>query len=173
MMRTLVLNAGFEPMHMISWQRAICLVLTEKAEMVSGHTQTIRTVTKEFTMPSVIRLKRYVQLYQRMRTIRCSRKNIFSRDQHTCQYCDIKVAGKEATVDHVIPRSKGGGSTWNNLVTACRRCNIKKGSKKPEQVGLKLKKKPRKPGFSELIRMQSGVSHEKWDDFLDLFSSKE
>lgn len=172
-MQTLVLNAGFEPMDMISWQRAICLILTEKAEMVSGHSETIRTVTKEFTMPSVIRLKRYVQLYQRMRTIRCSRKNIFSRDHHVCQYCEIKVVGNDATVDHVVPRSKGGGSTWDNLVTACRRCNIKKGSKKPEQVGLKLKKKPRKPGFAELIRMQFGVSNDNLGAFLEIFETSE
>ena len=171
-MRTLVLNAGFEPMHMICWQRAICLVLTEKAEMVSGYSKKIRTVSREYTLPSVIRLRRYVQIYQRMRTIRCSRKNIFSRDNFRCQYCNIKVKGIDATVDHVIPRSKGGASSWNNLVTACRKCNIKKGSKKPEQVGLKLRSKPKRPGFSEIIRMQSGVEHHAWKDFLEIFDQQ-
>ena len=169
-MRTLVLNSGFEPMQLISWQRAICLILAEKAEMVSGYGQKIRTVTKEFTLPSVIRLKRYVHVYNRIKTVRCSRKNILARDHHTCQYCRIKVNGYEATIDHIIPRSKGGASTWENLVTACKKCNIKKGSKTPEQVGLKLRKEPRKPRFTELIRMQSESSSKAWNAFLDLMN---
>ena len=122
-MRTLVLNSGFEPMLLISWERAICLVLSEKAEVISAYNEYIRTVSRSFPLPSVIKLNAYVKLVRRFGVVRCTRRNIMLRDRHECQYCGVKCNPSLATIDHVIPRAQGGLTTWENVVVSCPSCN--------------------------------------------------
>jgi len=124
----LVLNSSYEPINFTSWKRAVVLLLKEKAQVLSGR---------------VIRLLNYVRLpISKIVNITPSRSMIYKRDNDTCQYCGAK---SKLTIDHVIPRSKGGQDTWENLVVACSKCNTKKGSLLLEQTGMKLARKPRAP----------------------------
>lgn len=165
-MKTLILNAGFEPLQLVSWQRALCLVLSEKAEVVSSYHRVIRSVSHEFQLPSVIRLVTYVRRISRFEVIRCTRKNVLQRDQYQCQYCGVICSKQNATIDHVTPKSKGGKTTWENSVTACMRCNLKKGSKSLEQLSLKLLRQPRKPRMSEFLRASRQELKSDWLPYL-------
>ena len=124
----LVLNSSYEPINFTSWKRAVVLLLKEKAQFLSGR---------------VIRLLNYVKLpLSKIMNITPSRSMIYKRDNNTCQYCGSK---SKLTIDHVLPRSKGGKDTWENLVVACSSCNTKKSDKLLEQTGMKLVRKPRAP----------------------------
>lgn len=149
-MRTLVLNAGYEPLHTVSWQRAICMIFTCKAEVVEEYNKLIRSVSSQFNLPKVIRLTKYVSFFRHSGLAKCNRKNILLRDQYTCQYCGVSINGKDATIDHIIPRSKGGKSDFLNLVACCQKCNNKKGNKLLGQTKMKLLKKPKTPRVCEL-----------------------
>lgn len=143
-METLVLNATWQPVARITWQRAITLLFRGKVEIVEEYEdKTIRSVTFEVKMPSVVRFVRMVK--RRKPVIRFSRENVFARDQGECQYCHRKVTRPEATYDHVLPRSQGGGTHWENIVIACVPCNQKKGGRTPDQARMKLAKAPVKP----------------------------
>lgn len=149
-MRTLVLNAGFEPLHTISWQRAICLIFTAKAEVVEEYTKIIRSVSTAVNLPKVIRLTKYVRMFHNYGIAKCTRKNLLLRDNHECQYCGTKVSSAEATLDHIVPKSKGGKNDFLNLVVCCQKCNHKKGNKLLSQTKMKLRKRPKIPLISEL-----------------------
>jgi len=164
--KTLILNAGYEPLQLVSWQRALCLVLSEKAEVVSSYQRVIRSVSSEFKLPSVIRLLAYVRRITRFDIVRCSRKNVLYRDQYQCQYCGILCAKTVATIDHIIPKSKGGKTTWENAVTSCTRCNIRKGNKSLAQVNMQLIRAPRKPRMNEVVHALSNELKDDWVPFL-------
>jgi len=165
--RTLVLNAGYEPIQLVTWQRAICLVMTAKAEVISEYADIVRTVTKVYPMPSVVKLKRYMRTTLRgMNLIRCTRKNIFIRDRHECQYCGVRCKAEEITIDHVIPKARGGRTVWDNVVTACYECNRRKGHHAPEQVGLKLRRAPKKPGWRDMLDSGHNQFVADWIPFL-------
>lgn len=149
-MRTLVLNAGYEPLHTVSWQRAICLIFTSKAEIVEEYHSLIRSVSRVINLPKIIRLTTYVHVFRNSGYAKCTRKNVLQRDNHECQYCGISLTSKTATLDHIVPRSKGGSTDFLNLVTCCQRCNNKKGSKYLSQTKMKLRKRPKIPLISEL-----------------------
>jgi 5-methylcytosine-specific restriction endonuclease McrA len=149
-MRTLVLNASFEPLHVVSWERAICLIFASKAEVVAEYHSLVRSVSKSIKLPKVIRLFSYVDKIKQFGLAKCTRRNVFARDQYLCQYCGIKVNLRCATLDHVIPRSKGGTSDFLNLVTCCETCNRLKGARDPKQAGMKLLKKPFVPRILDL-----------------------
>ncbi|MBI5815005.1 MAG: HNH endonuclease [Nitrospinae bacterium] len=142
--RTLVLNSAFEPLQFTAGRRALKLVMLGKAEALESDGFYLRTVTATFRLPTVVRLFRYVRRPQRL-GVSFSKKNVLRRDSHTCQYCGF--TGKDLTIDHVIPRCGGGASTWENVVTACRRCNLRKGNKTLAEAGLELRRKPHKPLF--------------------------
>lgn len=143
-MDTLVLSAAYEPVQRISWQRAITLVFSGKVEVVEEYDdRTIRSVTFEIRMPSVVRFVRMLRV--RRRKPRFTRDNLLSRDGHRCQYCARGVTRAEATYDHVIPKAQGGRTSWENVVIACVRCNQKKGGRTPEQAGMVLLTKPHRP----------------------------
>jgi 5-methylcytosine-specific restriction endonuclease McrA len=143
-METLVLNASWQPVTRIPWQRAITLLFLGKVEVVEEYEdKTIRSVTFEVKMPSVVRFLR--MLKRRKPVIRFSRENVFARDHGQCQYCGKKVTRPEATYDHVLPRSQGGGTHWDNIVIACVPCNQRKGGRTPDQARMKLKVVPVKP----------------------------
>lgn len=116
----------------------------DKVEVLEFHRATVRSPSKSFQLPAVIRLKAYIRPYLSL-TVRLSRQNIFLRDNHICQYCWQKFSEKKLTVDHVIPLSKGGRHEWTNVVTACSACNNKKGDKTLEKANMKLLNHPEKP----------------------------
>ena len=137
---TLLLNSSFEPLKVISWQRAITLLFAGKVEVVEEYSREIHSVTFSLKLPSVLRLLKYVRV-KKNRIIRFSRANIYARDHHRCQYCGNVRRSDELTFDHVIPVSRGGGKSWDNIVTACIECNRKKGGKTPRQARMGLVKK--------------------------------
>ena len=167
-MRTLVLNSGFEPLHLVSWQKAICLVLIGKAEVVAEYDEFINTVSDTFALPSIVRLKRYVRVVQHITRVRCTRRNILMRDGYKCQYCGINLTQKTGTVDHIRPRSKGGLMEWKNVVASCGTCNRKKGSRMLKQIGLKLLSEPRRPTWFEILKCGKEPVVSEWLDFLGL-----
>lgn len=166
-MRTLILNAGYEPLQLVSWQKAICLVLTSKAEVIAEYGQVVRTVSSIYPLPSVVRLKRYARVVRRLSLARCTRKNVFLRDKFQCQYCGAQCRAGSITIDHVIPKSKGGMTSWENVVAACQDCNRRKGSRTPEAVGLQLRRKPRRPGWKDLIEDGNRDMVADWLPYLD------
>ena len=134
----LVLNQSYEPLSVCSARRALLLVMRGRAQIVERLEGFVRSVSHHYAVPSVVRLDRYVNVPRRR--IVLSKTNILKRDHYKCQYCENKT--KDLTVDHVIPRSKGGPSTWENLVCACFNCNNKKGDYLLSQIGMKLKSAP-------------------------------
>jgi 5-methylcytosine-specific restriction endonuclease McrA len=165
-MRTLILNAGYEPMQLVSWQRAICLVMSDKAEIVAEYGRSIRTVAKLFPMPSVVRLKTYLRTNRQFAIIRCSRKNIILRDGSRCQYCGVVCKTGKITIDHVIPRAKGGRTSWENVVAACQSCNHRKGDRLAEHTGMVLLRKPRRPVWHDLLDYTDQQATSAWMPFL-------
>jgi 5-methylcytosine-specific restriction endonuclease McrA len=143
-METLVLNATYEPVARVPWQRAISMLFAGKVELVEEYEdRTIRAVTFEIKMPSVVR---FVRMLKRIKkAIKFSRENVYARDGAKCQYCAKKVMRHEATYDHVVPRAQGGLTRWDNVVIACVPCNQRKGGRTPEQARMKLLSVPVKP----------------------------
>ncbi|MCS6789581.1 MAG: HNH endonuclease [Bacteroidia bacterium] len=139
----LVLNYDYQPVHITTWKRAFTLLYLRKAELVEARAgRVLRTVRKEYPWPSIIRLLRYVPAPYKQ--VPLNRQNIFRRDGFRCVYCG---SPHNLTVDHVIPRSQGGTDSWENLVTACGSCNHRKGNRTPEQAGMALRYKPRRPHY--------------------------
>jgi 5-methylcytosine-specific restriction endonuclease McrA len=160
----LVLNQNYEPLSVCHARRAIILVLLGKAEIVEKHDKQVNSVSMSLPLPSVVRLSLYIRAVKR--DIALNRKNILKRDNHTCQYC-----GKNhdpLTTDHVVPKSQGGKESWDNLVTACIRCNNLKGDRTPEQAGLTLRVKPKKPHRYAYIRFFSSIPDDRWKPYLFL-----
>ena len=162
MSKVLVLNASYEPLNITSWRRAIVLVIKGKAEQVEHNG---RLVYHNLPLPTVIRLKHYVRVPYK--EIPLTRRNILQRDGHTCQYCGY--SGEGLTLDHVLPRSRGGAETWENMVTACVRCNVKKGNRTPREALMPLQNQPRRPHSSlyfEATRQVRSGTHEEWKKYV-------
>lgn len=140
----LVLNYGFEPLHFTHARRAITLLLAGKAEAVEASPHVLRSPSRAFSLPAVIRLAVYIRRPYLDR-VAFNKKNILRRDGYACQYCNRR--GERLTVDHVIPRSRGGQTTWTNVVAACLRCNLKKSNRLLEEVGMRLLREPVHPKF--------------------------
>jgi len=141
--RVLVLNQTFEPLQVCSARRAVVLLFAGKAERVEDSPRVFRSPSTVLTVPSVIRLQRFV--YRPVPpSVAFNKKNILKRDAFTCQYCG-RNGGERMTIDHVIPRSLGGRTVWENVVSCCRACNLKKGNKHPAEVGMRLLRRPAKP----------------------------
>ena len=150
-MNTLVLNASYEPLRVVDLERAIYYLMTGKAEVVETYDRVVRSVSMSIQHPKVIKLVKYVKLKKRLQQAKYSRKNILARDKMICQYCSIKCTTKTATLDHVVPKSRGGENSWTNLVTCCKKCNNKKDDKTPQEARMKLLCEPVKPHQSKLI----------------------
>jgi 5-methylcytosine-specific restriction endonuclease McrA len=162
MSRVLVLNASYEPLNITNWKRAVVLLIKEKAEQVEHNGKMLRL---GFPLPSVIRLRSYVQIPYK--EIPLTRRNVLHRDNHTCQYCGY--IGEGLTLDHVIPRSRGGKETWDNMITACVRCNVKKGNRTPREAEMPLATPPRRPYSSlhfEVARHLNGGHNEEWRKYM-------
>lgn len=161
-MRALVLNQDFRPISVCSIQRAFVLVFMNKVEMVSSFNGSkFHTVDQEFNIPAVVRLQNYINVPYR--GVELSRVNIFKRDSKKCQYCGSE---QDLSIDHVLPSSRGGGSSWKNLTTACKPCNARKGDYTPEEADMPLATKPFKPSYLMFLRDFSGFQYEEWMPYL-------
>ncbi len=140
--RALVLNATYEPLSIVSARRAMVLVLRAKADTIAAAENMWRSADSQFVVPSVVRLRNYVKVPYHRR-VPLTRAAVFARDNHHCQYC----RGPAESLDHVVPRAQGGPHTWENVVACCRRCNMRKGSRLPDQAGLKLTRTPTTPSY--------------------------
>ena len=158
----LVLNQDYQPLSVCSVQRSVKLLFLDKAEMLHEDPEkVIRTVDQEFSYPSVIRLRYYIRIpYSR---IVLTRKNIMKRDRHICQYCGVK---SDLTLDHVMPKSRGGKDTWENLVTACNKCNVKKGNRTPDEARMPLNTTPYRPIHITFFQNLMGGVQEHWKPYL-------
>jgi 5-methylcytosine-specific restriction endonuclease McrA len=189
----LVLNKLFMAIHIISVRRAFVLLCKDLAEVVNledGHFATydfdtwrevseyrarnfrqedddwVRTFSTEIQVPRVIRLLTYEKLPKQ--TVKFNRRNIFARDGNQCQYCGKKFPTTELSLDHVIPRSQGGQSTWENVVCACVSCNVKKGGRTPKQAHLGLIRRPEKPKRSPVLNQKMTLAkYKSWKTFLE------
>jgi 5-methylcytosine-specific restriction endonuclease McrA len=165
--RTLLLNSTYEPLQVISWQRAITMTWLEKVEVLRNYERVVRSVSRAISLPAVVRLRDYVRL-RRVR-LGFSRRSVFTRDSYRCQYCGEQCSPAEVTCDHVLPRSQGGATDWENVVAACTDCNRSKGGRTPAQAGMKLLRRPRQPDDLPLVfRIELGnrAAPEAWHEFL-------
>ena len=163
---TLILNATYEPMRVVSWQRAVTMLHLGKVEVVRTYRRMLRAVTWRVHMPAVVRLVKYVRRHRAR--ISFSRRNIFLRDGQRCQYCQRVFPLNELTCDHVIPRSRGGRSSWDNVVAACGPCNRKKSDRTPSEARMALARKPVRPSsLPALAALRLGAHPpEPWREFL-------
>lgn len=170
MSHALVLNASYEPLHIVTWQRAIQLLFQGKVEVVEESDREVRTVRITIKVPAVLRLINYVPLARKKNIVRFSRVNIFLRDENRCQYCGTSFNRTHLTLDHVIPIVQGGRKCWENIVTACKPCNQRKGGRTPAQAGMQLIRKPRQPTWLPTASLQLGVSRtpDRWKIYMKL-----
>lgn len=162
--RVLLLNQNYEPLTVCSARRAFVLLFAGKAEMLeTADGLRVRTVSRSFALPSVVRLWQYRKVPYKQ--IMLTRRNIIMRDDNRCQYCGSRRG--PMTVDHVIPKTMNGQASWTNLVCACTRCNNKKGDQTPEQAGLKLLRRPSRPSYITFIHCHYGIN-DRWKPYLFL-----
>jgi len=167
-LKALVLNLDYTPISVCTAHRAFLLVFLNKAEIVKANSNfSLHTVSDEFPLPSVIKLGRYVNVPYK--GVVLSKENVFKRDGFQCQYCGNQ---KDLTLDHLVPKAKGGKTSWNNLVTACKKCNSMKGDYSPEEAGLQLTFKPFKPSYIMYLKDLSSRTYEEWKPFLETKKSK-
>jgi 5-methylcytosine-specific restriction endonuclease McrA len=162
----LVLNATYEPINVTAVRRAMVLMLKGVAQAEEMHNAEVHSAAHAHKVPSVIRLLAYRHIPQQSRAL--SRKNILLRDRNTCQFCVRVFPSSELTLDHVVPRSRGGRSSWENLVACCYRCNNSKGDRTPEEAGLKLARRPRPFTLHTSRQLMRLIGHrdERWRKYL-------
>jgi 5-methylcytosine-specific restriction endonuclease McrA len=162
----LVLNATFEPINVTAVRRALVLMLKGVAQAEETNRAEVHSASRAIQVPSVIRLVSYRHIPQQSRAL--SRKNILLRDRNTCQFCGDALPASELTLDHVVPRSRGGRSSWENLVACCYGCNNRKGDRTPEEAGLKLQRRPRPFTLHTSRQLMRLIGHrdEKWRKYL-------
>jgi 5-methylcytosine-specific restriction endonuclease McrA len=161
MRSALVLNATYEPLSVVSARRAICLVLLDKADVVEHDGTEIHSERISMASPLVIRLRYVVKVsYHRHTTM--SRRAVFARDNHRCAYCGLTAD----SIDHVLPRSRGGKNVWENVVAACRKCNLSKRDRTPEEAGMRLSNIPRAPREQSWIVFAVPRVPEEWKPYL-------
>ncbi len=163
---TLLLSQSYEPIKIISWQRAITLLFLGKVEVVEEYDHAVRSVTFVIKIPAVVRLLRAFRRHHK--PVKFSRVNIYARDGYTCQYCGVRLSVSELTYDHVVPRSQGGTTEWTNIVTCCHDCNRVKGGRTPRQAGMQLRAQPTQPNWvpAVIIRVSLRSVPDAWRDYL-------
>jgi 5-methylcytosine-specific restriction endonuclease McrA len=168
MEQTLLLNATYEPLKIVHWQKAVTLWYQGKVEVISVYDREVRSVTFTFRLPSVIRLLRRVRIKRRFDYVPFSRANIYARDKYTCQYCGHALPTSDLTFDHVIPVAQGGRKDWENIVTCCMTCNRRKGGRTPDEADMRLIRPPRRPDKAPALRITIGLrtAPESWHDYL-------
>jgi 5-methylcytosine-specific restriction endonuclease McrA len=161
--RVLVLNATYEPINVCTVRRAVVLLLKDKAEIIEHASWELHSATATIARPVVIRLVAYVRIPRDAHRRKITRRAVFARDDWTCQYCGSR---SNLTVDHVVPRSKGGASSWDNIVASCAPCNRRKGNSLPRQVGMKLLRQPRTPSPHVFIQVATPTIPAAWQQYL-------
>lgn len=159
----LVLNATYEPINVCTVRRAVVLLLKEKAEVLEHAEYVLHSASSTIARPTVIRLVSYVRIPRDTHRRKITRRAVFARDDWTCQYCGSRG---NLTVDHVVPRSKGGTSSWENIVASCAPCNRRKGSSLPRQAGMELMRPPRTPSPHVFIQVASPTIPLAWRQYL-------
>jgi 5-methylcytosine-specific restriction endonuclease McrA len=161
--QVLVLNASYEPLNITTWRRAVVMMLKGKAESLEEDSS--RKIRDDTMLPTVIRLRTFVRVP--FRPMPLTRRNLFQRDGHCCQYCGYR--GDTLSIDHVIPRSRGGIDSWENVTTACLPCNVHKGNRTPQEAEMPLQRMPRRPlnslSFEAIRRINSG-GHSQWAKYV-------
>jgi 5-methylcytosine-specific restriction endonuclease McrA len=161
MRSALVLNATYEPLSVVSARRAVCLVLSAKAEVIHHDDSAMHSAHLVIHVPVVIRLNYMVKVpYHRRTTL--SRRAVFARDDHRCQYC----GGHADSIDHVVPRSRGGEHEWQNVAAACRPCNLRKRDRTPEEAGMHLLRSPVAPREMGWVMVAAGRVPDAWKPYL-------
>ena len=163
MVQVLVLNASYEPLNITSWRRATVLMLKGKA--VSLEENPNCKIRPDTNLPTVIRLRQFIKVPYR--DIPLTRKNILQRDNNRCQYCGYE--GSKLSIDHVMPRSRGGPDSWENVTTACLACNVQKGNRTPKEANMPIKRKPHKPLSNlsfEATKMISSGKNKEWGKYV-------
>lgn len=161
--QVLVLNASYEPLNITTWRRAVVMVLKGKAEGLEHDPD--RRIREDTLLPTVIRLRHFVRVPYKQLPL--TRRNLFHRDGHRCQYCG--ASAEQLSVDHVVPRSRGGLDTWENVTTACLPCNVRKGNRTPREAAMPLLRPPHRPlgSFSfEASRQISAGQHGEWAKYV-------
>jgi 5-methylcytosine-specific restriction endonuclease McrA len=168
MEQTLLLNATYEPLKIVHWQKAVTLWVQGKVEVISVYDREVRAVSFSFRLPSVIRLLRRVKIRRKFDYVPFSRANIYARDHYACQYCGHVLPTSDLTFDHVVPVAHAGRKDWENIVTCCITCNRRKGGRTPEQAGMRLVRLPRRPDKAPALRITIGLrdAPESWRDYL-------
>jgi 5-methylcytosine-specific restriction endonuclease McrA len=161
--RVLVLNATYEPINVCTVRRAVVLLLKEKAEMLEQWSEALHSGSSTVARPAVIRLVSYVRIPRDTHRRKITRRAVFARDGWTCQYCGSR---SQLTVDHVVPRSRGGASTWDNIVASCAPCNRRKGDMPLHRAGMTLRCPPRPPGPQIFIQVASPTIPPTWEQYL-------
>lgn len=167
MEHTLVLAATYEPLKVVSWKKALTLLFLDKVDVVEAYDRMVHSPSVALPLPAVVKLRRTVP--RRPQRVKFSRQNLFFRDNYTCQYCQEQKPSQQLTYDHVVPRSKGGKTTWTNIVTSCVPCNLKKGNRLPHHASVRLLKPPEEPrwlpSLSLPVRPESAPS--VWQSYLE------
>ncbi|MBW1772303.1 MAG: HNH endonuclease [Deltaproteobacteria bacterium] len=166
MEQILLLNITYEPLKIINWKKAITMLCLGKVEVIEEYDLDIHSVSFTLKLPSVVRLLRMVKRHKS--PIKFSRQNIYARDRHRCQYCGNRHATEELTYDHVFPKSRGGKTEWENIVTCCIDCNRVKGGRTPKEASMTLVRKPSRPTWIPALRITIGFHRvpESWRDYL-------
>ena len=165
----LVLNSTYEPLHVISWKRAVRMLFQEKVEVIEEYEGEVRSVSLSVRLPAVLRLVRYVKVKHHYHQTKFTRSSVYSRNGSRCQYCRRQFRANRLTYDHVVPVARGGRKTWANIVTCCTTCNRKKGNQTPKEASLSLLRYP-KPPFWFPYRVQFLLWDEKtsesWKNYI-------
>lgn len=161
--KALVLNTGYQPIETVSWQDAFRMILNGRAKAIDYYDAIVRTPNDEFFIPAVLVLTEYSSVPKR--TVIYSKRLVYERDKWTCQYCRTKLTSRTATIDHVLPRSKGGRSNFENCVASCESCNTKKANKLLRNTRFKLLKRPRKP-YLHPLQGKISILKDEWKPYL-------
>lgn len=161
--KVLVLNATYEPLNVCTAKRAIVLMLKDKAEAVEVSGKQFHSAGCVFPLPDVIKLSYFVRI-PRGGSRKVTRRAVLARDNHRCQYCGSRA---HLTIDHVIPRSRGGATTWDNIVTSCAPCNTRKGDRLPREAGMHPRTRPRPPSPVAFVFLAVSEIRRSWERYLD------
>ena len=161
MSRALVLNASYEPLCVVTSRRAVILMLSDKAELVHDSGRRLHSERLTVPVPSVVRLRTFVAVPFHRR-VAVSRRAVMARDGHRCQYCGARAD----SIDHVVPRSRGGADTWDNVVAACRPCNVRKRDHDVHEAGMRLRQHPRTPTGAAWLIVSAGSVPDAWSPYL-------
>lgn len=163
--KCLLLNASYEPLGVQHVFHSFTLIYKGKAQLIEKKDEPLKGATKEYPKPDVIRLKEYVNVPRT--SVKFNRRNIYRRDDYTCQYCGKEFDFGDLTYDHVMPQSRGGETTWDNIVTCCFDCNVnKKGDRTPEEAGLRLLNEPKEPRWTPHEKMNITNPPKQWNPYL-------